>query len=102
MTQNKLASAKMDHVVNDWPEAWWLWVKYNLEIDGKVASGCTIPVTTISGSMTFSHRRCAGDPVFRKYMSVASLAFLAASHCTDEVADSSLSLVGTTIAEEAV
>jgi len=48
----------MDHVVNDCPEACWLCVKYNLEIDGMVASGGTIPVITINGSNTFSHRMC--------------------------------------------
>src|SRR5271165_1583874 len=68
MTHNKVARAKMDQVVNDWPEACWLCVKYNLEMDGMVARGCTIPVMTISGSKTLSQRRYSGEPVFRKYM----------------------------------
>src|SRR5271165_3227061 len=73
MTHNKLARAKMDQVVNDWPEACWLCVKYNLVIDGSVASGCTIPVMTMSGSKTLSQRRYSGEPVFRKYMPLVSL-----------------------------
>src|SRR5271165_6492867 len=73
MTHNKVARAKMDQVVNDWPEACWLCVKYNLVIEGMVARGCTIPVMTISGSKTLSQRRYSGEPVFRKYIPTASL-----------------------------
>src|SRR5271165_373499 len=76
MTHNKLARAKMDQVVNDWPEACWLCVKYNLVIDGSVASGCTIPVMTMSGSKTLSQRRYSGEPVFRK---IHALGFLGSS-----------------------
>jgi hypothetical protein len=47
-------------------------VKYNLVIDGRVASGCTIPVMTMSGSKTFSQRRYSGEPVVRKYTRIAS------------------------------
>src|SRR5271157_595912 len=62
MTHNKVARAKMDQVVNDWPEACWLCVKYNLVIDGSVASGCTIPVMTMSGSTTLSQRDTPVNP----------------------------------------
>ena len=77
----------MDQVVNDWPEACCVCVKYNLEIDGMVASGCTIPVITISGSKTLSQRRYAGEPVFRKYIPAASLtqpSICVASHSNKE------------------
>jgi len=87
----------MDQVVNDGPEACWLCVKYNLEIDGRVASGCTIPVMTISGSKTRSHRRRAGEPVFGKYIPMASSAqlicWLVLQSSTGN-ADKSLSLAG--------
>jgi hypothetical protein len=39
-----------------------------------VASGVTIPVMTINGSKTRSIRRCAGEPVFNKYMPIISFA----------------------------
>src|SRR5271169_5291887 len=79
MTHSKLARVKIDHVVNDWPEACWLCVKYNLEIDGRVASGCTIAVASISGSKTRSHCICAVEPAFGKYLTNASLNFVGAA-----------------------
>src|SRR5271157_4506766 len=84
-THNKLARVKIDHVVNDWPEACWLCVKYNLVIDGRVASGCTMPVITISGSKTLSQRRYAGEPVFRKYIPSASFNFAGAANRVSDV-----------------
>jgi hypothetical protein len=95
----------MDQVVNDCPEACWLCVKYNLEIDGIVASGYAIPVMTISGSKIRSHCSCAGEPVFRKYIPRASLSWLIPwqHHISPmDAPDSTSSLAGATILEEAV
>jgi hypothetical protein len=54
-------------------------VKYNFEIDGRVASGCTIPVMTISGSKTRSHRKWAAEPVSMKYIPSPSSTFVGAA-----------------------
>src|SRR5271166_433893 len=45
----------MDQVVSDCPAACWLCVKYSFVIDGRVASGDTIPMTIINGSKARSH-----------------------------------------------
>jgi hypothetical protein len=53
-----------------------------------MASGCTIPVMTMSGSKTRSHRSCAAEPVFRRCIAGTSLASFnswATSHFADEV-----------------
>jgi hypothetical protein len=51
----------------------------NLEGDGMVASGCTIPVMIISGSKIRSQRNYAGEPAFRKYIKVGYLQSSSAS-----------------------